>query len=103
VIDAEGNYTDLASAEPPAWWRERHTGLNGDPGAMEIPDSAVWLVIDHPDGTIEVRMLRSEEPRIAQVTPAMRKFWTDMVVIEHPPPEKLWKRYVEAVLMRGRG
>lgn len=103
VIDAEGRHTDLASTEPPVWWHERHTGLCGESSAMEIPDSAVWLVIDHPDGTIEVRMSHSEEPRITQVTPAMRKFWKVMFTIERPPPEKLWKRYLNAVLMGGRG
>ncbi|MFC7642661.1 hypothetical protein ACFQX6_18235 [Streptosporangium lutulentum] len=103
MIDAEGRHTDLASTEPPVWWHERHTGLCGESSAMEIPDSAVWLVIDHPDGTIEVRMSHSEEPRITQVTPAMRKFWKVMFTIERPPPEKLWKRYLNAVLMGGRG
>ncbi|MEU8041100.1 hypothetical protein [Streptosporangium sp. NPDC049078] len=97
VIDAEGHHTDLAAAEPPAWWHARHTGLSGSPAAIEIPDSAVWLVIDCPDGTIKAQMLRPEEPRIAQVTPEMWKFWTVMCVIEHRPSEKLWTRYLDEV------
>ncbi|GAB3141392.1 hypothetical protein [Microbispora hainanensis] len=103
VIDAEGHYTDLISEGPPRWWHERQTGLSGGPERKEIPDSAVWLVIDHPDGTIEVRLIRPEEPRITHVTPSMWKFWRQMIAIEHPPPEKLWKRYLAAVLRRGNG
>ncbi|KAA9375498.1 hypothetical protein F5972_27495 [Microbispora cellulosiformans] len=103
VIDAEGRHTDLIAGGPPKWWHERQTGLSGGPERIEIPDSAVWLVIDHPDGTIQVRLLRPEEPRITNVTTAMRKFWRQMFAIEHPPPEKLWRRYWQAVLGRGNG
>lgn len=97
AIDAEGHHTNLATAEPPAWWHVRHTGLSSNPAAIEIPDSAVWLVIDCPDGTIKAQMLRPEEPRITQVTPEMWKFWRVMYVIEHRPVGKLWARYLQKV------
>ncbi|RCG32742.1 hypothetical protein DQ384_04505 [Sphaerisporangium album] len=60
-------------------------------------------MIDHPDGTIEVKLMRPEEPRISHLTPDMRKFWALMFAIEHPPPERLWKKYLEAVLRCGNG
>ncbi|WP_147268638.1 hypothetical protein [Sphaerisporangium album] len=37
IIDAEGRYTDLIPTAPPLWWRERRTGLGGEPETMESP------------------------------------------------------------------
>ncbi|WP_214105066.1 hypothetical protein [Acrocarpospora catenulata] len=103
VIYADGHFTDLAPANQPTWWSTRGTGLGGS-ARTEIPEDAVWLVIDRPDGTIEVRLLRTKEPCITQMTPRMRSFWSQMILIEHPPAEaKLWRRYCEAALQKGRG
>ncbi|MFC5821824.1 hypothetical protein [Nonomuraea harbinensis] len=102
VIDAEGNFTDLGTTARLGWWSERGTGLRTVAG-VEIPQSAVWLVVDHPDGSVEVRLLRKEKPRITRMTLTMRERWIPMFTIDHPPAERrLWINYLQEVFLKGR-
>lgn len=99
VIDADGRFTRLRPPVTPLWWRTRNTGLAGTTWRPNIPESAIWLVIEDSHGRVKVQLLRPEEPRINRMTSAMKEFWSQMFLVRpRSADHDLWNKYIKMAL-----
>lgn len=104
AVSADGGFTSLDQiADTPVWWRTRGTGLIGSLPQVEAPGAAVWLVTEDQDGQIWVSRLRDEGPRIRNMTPEMKEFWSDLffAACSDDADRKLWEEYRKMALEVG--
>jgi hypothetical protein len=107
AIHADGRSTPLASsqADLPVWWRARNTGLTGRGPRVNIPESAVWLVSEDPEGRLSVlRVGEKRSPRFRRIDLDMIGLWSDLFFAELRDARRdgdLWNRYRTMALQTG--